>query len=443
MSMLKRLRDALRIRPLRGEPTSASRYPLPFRRLGRLFRAKSRPKQCSTGYGTNERKQSYPAEDKEPPPIIPPFAFDAQSIFWPSLLNVTSATLTPAQIIGQSPNTQDDEVTNVPTTGATLFPQISRPRTAAAPPLRPHSTFRASLLDVTTDSLPPAGSIGHILNTEDGNPSNVPATGATASFLFAPMTTEPKLSPPNTRPFRFLSLPTVSSDDLSFADFISHAPDNEDGDAGEVLTAEAANFPSSSLLEVGLDSLPAGPIGHIFDAEDTNTSNVSVTGTTASPQLAQPTTEHRASASDILLFRPHSFSTARLGGPAPAEFIGHPPDNEDGGAENVPTAEATLSLPTGTYFIFNAEDGKAVAGPPISPQLAQLRTKRGASPTNILPQSLSTMGLEDLAPADISHAPDNEDGDAGNVPAAEATVSLQTGSCVRADPTDYALLKTI
>jgi len=230
----------------------------------------------------------------------------------------------------------------------------------------------------------------------------------------------------------------VSSDDLSFADFVGHAPNNEEGDAGEVLTAEAANFPSSSLLEVGSDSLPAGSIGHIFDAEDTNTSNASVTGTTASPQLAQPTTEHRSSVSDILLFRPHSFSTARLDDLAAAESIGHSPDNEEGDAENVATAEATLSLPTGTYCIFNAEDRKVanipVSGPLISLQRAQLTTECGASPTNILPQSPSTVGLDDLAPVDIGHIPDNEDRD---VPAAEATVSLQTGPCVYADLTDY------
>jgi hypothetical protein len=439
MSILKRLRDALRIRPHHGEPASASQFPVPFRRLGRLFRTKSRPKQCPTEYGTNERKQSWPVEDKESPPIIPSFTFDAQSTFWPSLLDVTSATLAPAQIVGQSHNTQDDEVINIPTTGATLSPQFSHPRTADVPPLRSHSTFRTSLLDVTTDPLPPAGSISHVFNTEDGNPSNIPATRATASLL-AQLTTEPRLSPPNTRPFRVLSLPTVSLDDLSFADFIGHAPDNEDGDAGKVLTAEATISLSSSLLDVSSASFPAaGPICHIFDAEDTNASKASVAGTTASPQLAQPTTDQRSSASDILLFRPHSFSTA--------EFIRHPPDNEDGDAENVLTAEATLSLPTGTYCIFNTEDRKAahipVAGPPISLQLALLTRERGASPTNILPQSLSTVGLDDLAPADTGHTPDNEDRDAGNIPAAEATVFPQTGSCVHAHPTDDTLLKTI
>ena len=440
MSILKRLRDALRIRrrPHRGEPTSASKYPVPFRRLDRLFRAKSRPKQCSTGYGTNERKQGYPAEDKEPPPIIPPFAFDAQSTFWPSLLDVTSATLVPAQIIGQSHNTKDDEVINIPTTGVMLSPQFSHPRTADVPPLRSHFTFCTSLLDVTTDSFPPAGSISHAFNTEDGNPSYVPATRATASLL-AQLTTEPRLSPPNTRPFRFLSLPSVSLDDLSFADFIGHAPDNEDGDAGKVLTAETTISLSSSLLDVSSVWPPAaGPIGHIFDTEDTNALNASVTGTTASSRLAQPTTEHRSSVSDILLFRPHSFSTARLDDLAAAESIGHSPDNEEGDAENVATAEATLSLPTGTYCIFNAEDRKVanipVSGPLISLQRAQLTTECGASPTNILPQSPSTVGLDGLAPVDIGHIPDNEDRD---VPAAEATVSLQTGPCVYADLTDY------
>lgn len=414
MSILKRLRDALRIRSHHGEPTRASQYRVPFRRLGRLFREKSRPKQCSTVYGTNERKESYPAEDKESPPIIPPFAFDVQSTSWPSLLDVTSvsATVAPAQIIGQSPTTQDDAVTNAPTTGATLSSQFSRPRIVAVPPL------------------------------------NLPATGATASLLLDQLTVEPRLSPPNTRPFRFLSLPTVSLDDLSFADVIDHAPDNEDGDAGKVLTAEATISLSSSLLDVSSASSPAaGPICHIFGAEDANASNASVIGITASSQFAQPTTEYRSSTSDILLFRPHSFSAARLDGLAPVEFTGHPSDNEDGDARNVPTAEATPSLPTGTYFVFNAEDRKTanvpIAGPPISLQLAQLTTERGASPTSIPSQSLSTVSLDDPAPADIGHTPNNEDRDAGNVPAAEATVSPQTGSCVHAHPTDDALLKTI
>ena len=405
MSIWQLLREVLRLRPHHDKPKSTSRYPVLSRRLGRLFRVKSRSKQRSTGYGTNERNQSYPAEDGESPPIIPFLAFDTKSTFWPSLPDVTSATLAPAQIIGRSPNTQDDETTNVPTTGATLSPQFSHPR------------FRASLVDVTTDSLPLAGSISHISNTEDGSPSNVPVTGATASLRLAQLTPEPGLSPPSIRPFRFLSLPTVSLDDLSFADFINRAPDNEDDDSGKVLTAEATISLDSSLLDVSSDSRSAaGPTSHIFVAEDTNASNTSVTGTIASPQLA-------LSAFDALLFLPRSFSTARLDDPAPAEFIEHPPDNED------------------------VEDGKAanipLARPPISPQLGQLTTERGASPTNIITQRASTVSLNDLAPADIGHTRNNEARDAGNVPAVETTVPPQTGAYVDADPTDDALLKTI
>jgi hypothetical protein len=71
-----------------------------------------------------------------------------------------------------------------------------------------------------------------------------------------------------------------------------------------------------------------------------------------------------------------------------------------------------------------------VTGTTASLQPAQLTTERRASPTNILPQSFSTVSLDDLAPAEfIGHTPDNEDDDAGNVLTAEATVSAQTGSC--------------
>ena len=315
MSILKRLRDALRLRSRHDEPTSEFQYPFPSWRFGRLFRSKSRSKQCSTGYGTNERKRSYLAEDKESPPIIPPFTFDAQSTFWPSLLDVTSATLAPAQIIG---HTQEDEITNVPTTGTTVSPH---PRTTAVPPLRPRSTFCTSLLDVTADCFAPAGSISLIFNTENWNPSNVPVAGTTASPQLVQLTTEYRLSPPNTRPFRLLNLPAVSLDDLSSAEFIAHASDNGDHDVPTVTLS-----PNASLLDVSSSSLPpAESVGYILDAEDANATNVSVTGTAASPQLAQLTTE------------------------PPAEFIGHAPDNEDGNAKSAPTAEATVSLQTGSY----------------------------------------------------------------------------------------------
>jgi hypothetical protein len=182
----------------------------------------------------NEGKQTCQAEDKKSLSIIPPFAFDAQSTFWPSLLDVTSATLAPAQI---TTHTEDDEVTNVSTIGATVSPHLSHP--VAIPHLRPQSSFDSSFLAVPMDSLPLAGSIGHIFNTNDENPSNAPTTRTTASPQLAQLTTERRVSPPNTRPFHLLSLPIVSLDDLSSAEFIGHSPDNGDRDAENVPTAEA------------------------------------------------------------------------------------------------------------------------------------------------------------------------------------------------------------
>jgi hypothetical protein len=95
-------------------------------------------------------------------------------------------------------------------------------------------------------------------------------------------------------------------------------------------------------LDVTTDPLPVGFIVHIPNADDRNPSNVPATETTASPQLAQLTTEDRASPFNTLPFQPHSLSTARLDDLASTEFI-CAPDNGDGDAENVDTAEATVS----------------------------------------------------------------------------------------------------
>jgi hypothetical protein len=176
-----------------------------------------------------------------------------------------------------------------------------------------------TLLGVPPDSLPPAGSIGHIFDVEDGNPLNLPATGTTASQP----TTERTASPTNIPH----SLSTVSFGDFAPADFI--VPDNEDGAAENVPIAEVAVSLSAPLLDASTDS-PAGSIGHTFDDVDTNASNLNVAGTTASPQTIQPTTEHRESLTNILT---HSLSIVTFGDFAPADFILHSPDSEDGAAE--------------------------------------------------------------------------------------------------------------
>jgi hypothetical protein len=167
---------------------------------------------------TNENKVTQlTARYRESPPII--------RLLTPQL-NVTSPTLAPARIIGRRTNNQDDEVTNVPTTGATVSPQLPHPRTAAVPPPRPQSTFRTSLLDVTTDSIPP----------------NLNVTGTTASPQPTQLTTERRASPTNILPQSFS---IVSLDDLAHAEFIGHTPDNEDDDAGNVLSAEATVSPQT------------------------------------------------------------------------------------------------------------------------------------------------------------------------------------------------------
>jgi hypothetical protein len=130
---------------------------LPLGDSAPLFRSKSEWKQYSTGYGTYERCKvtQLTIIYREFPLIIRPIG--PQSI------------LAPAQIIGQSPNAQDDEVSNGPTTGATVSPHFPHPRTGAVPPLHPQSAFRTSLLDVTTDSLPHGGFIGHISMLKTGS----------------------------------------------------------------------------------------------------------------------------------------------------------------------------------------------------------------------------------------------------------------------------------
>ena len=198
-----------------------------------------------------------------------------------------------------------------------------------------------TLLDVPTDSLPPAGSTGHMSNVEDGNPLNVPATGTPASPQTTQPTTERTASPTNILPH---SLSTVSFSDFAPADFIVHSPDNEDGDGENAPIAEVAVSLSASLLDVSTDS-PAGSIGHIFDDADTSASNLNVTGTTASSQTTQPTTERGASSTDVL---PHNLSIVSFGEFAPADFIVHSPDNEDGAAENIPIAGASVSPQNGS-----------------------------------------------------------------------------------------------
>lgn len=169
------------------EVTEATASPILSQRFGGLFR--SRLRSCQR-YGTYERKQSYPADTRyrETPPIIRPLSPQ-------SILDATSATLTPAQIIDQGPNTQDNGVTDVPTTGAAVSPH---PRTAGSP-LGPQSTCGTSLLDVTTEPLSPAGFIGHIFNAGDA------------------------------------------------AEFIGHVPNNDDGDAQNVPTAETIQTGSYAI----------------------------------------------------------------------------------------------------------------------------------------------------------------------------------------------------
>jgi hypothetical protein len=292
-----------------------------------------------------------------------------------------------------------------------------------------------TLLDAPTDSLPPAGSIGHIFNVEDGNPSNAPAIGTTASSQLAQVMAEHRISPP--RPFHPQNLPTVSLDELSAAEFIPRALDNQDGDAENAPIAEVAVSLSASLLDVSTDS-PVGSIGHIFDDADTNAPNLNVAGTTTSPQTTQPTTERRASPTNIL---PHSLSIVSFGDFAPADFILHSPDNEDGAAEILPIAEVVASLsdslsdvsidsPAGSIdHIFGDADTNAsnlnVTGTTTSPQTTQPTTERRALPTIILPHRLSIVSFGDFAPADfIVHSPDSEDG------AVEANFFSQNGSCV-------------
>jgi len=198
-----------------------------------------------------------------------------------------------------------------------------------------------------TDSPPLAGSIGHIFSFDDGNSSSAPDTGTTTSSQLAQLTAEHRISLPKIRSFP-QNLPPLSLDGLSAAESIGRAHDNQDGDAENAPMAGVAVSSSASLLGVSTDS-PTGSIGHIFDDADTNASNLNVAGTTASPQNTQPTTERRASSSDILLF--HSLSIASFGDFAPADFILHSPDNEHGAAENVPTAEANVSPQNGSCFM--------------------------------------------------------------------------------------------
>ena len=199
----------------------------------------------------------------------------------------------------------------------------------------------ATLLDAPTDPLPPEGSIGHIFNVEDGNPSNAPAIGTTTSSQLAQLMAEHRISPP--RPFHPQNLPAMSLDELSAAEFISRALDNQDGDAENAPIVEMAVSLSASPLDVSTDS-PAGSIGHIFDDADTNHT---VPGTTP-PQLTQLTTERRASPTNTL---PHSLSIVSFGYFASADFIVHSPDSEDGAAEIVPTAEANISQKNGSCIM--------------------------------------------------------------------------------------------
>jgi len=187
---------------------------------------------------------------------------------------------------------------------------------------------------------------GHIFSFEDANSSNAPNTGTTTSSQLAQLTAEHRISLPKIRSFP-QNLPPLSLDGLSAAESIGRAHDNQDGDAENAPMAGVAISSSASLLGVSTDS-PTGSIGHIFDDADTNASNLNVAGTTASPPNTQPTTERRASSSDILF---HSLSIASFGDFAPADFILHSPDNEHGAAENVPTAEANVSPQNGSCFM--------------------------------------------------------------------------------------------
>ncbi|KIM37831.1 hypothetical protein M413DRAFT_30505 [Hebeloma cylindrosporum] len=233
MSILKRLRDVLRLRPHHDEPPSEPQYHIASRPFHRLCRSKLPSKQFSTG---------------ELPSIRP---LRHKSMLWPFSLRTTSPALTPTQIITRA---QADEVIKVPTPGATLSNILSqrfgrskaridqREFQNVIRPASPEPTLWPSLFDGTPNTLAPARAIGRTSNAQDEqvptieNGPNIPLR---LPFANPPLRTQSMFS---------LGLPLARSIGPIFSVQSANAPTS--GNTVPPQTARFLKLPNELLCEI-------------------------------------------------------------------------------------------------------------------------------------------------------------------------------------------------
>ncbi|KIM39207.1 hypothetical protein M413DRAFT_29393 [Hebeloma cylindrosporum] len=233
MSILKRLRDVLRLRPHHDEPTSEPQYPIASRPFHRLCPSKLPSKQFSTG---------------ELPSIG---SLHPKSMFWPSSLRTTSPALAPTQTIT---HVQADEAIKVPTPGATLSRILSQRSGRSKArinqrqfqniirPAGPEPAFWPSLFGGTSNTLSPAQTIGRIPNAQDEQvptTENGPNVSLRLPFANPPIPTQSMFS---------LGLPLARSIGHIFSVQNANAPTS-----GNTVPPQSARFlklPNELLCEI-------------------------------------------------------------------------------------------------------------------------------------------------------------------------------------------------